>query len=257
MEISVAVNKRPLVVYTVHVREKEPLREPAFVHPDADYVCYTDDPDFTSPVWKPRPVVFYKRDPVRTAKFYKLLCHRHFLDYKASIYHDASFQLQSDPFLLIEAYLGDADMSLHPHYLRHCLYEEIEACIQLYKDRIGLLRAQGQAYKQQGFPEDQGLYECGILMRHHNKRVSELNEKWWEEIVRYSARDQISFPVVLSDSSVKLNLLPFDNIRHNPDFDFIYPGLRPHPRYRHYLAARRILGWLKRKCLFFFKKRQN
>ena len=54
---------------------------------------------------------------------------------------------------------------------------------------------QMEHYWLEGFPDHFGNVYCGILLREHNHPVCrKLMEDWWEQIDRYSRRDQISFP---------------------------------------------------------------
>jgi len=84
---------------------------------------------------------------------------------------------------------------------RDCVYQEIEAAqkrvLKYYE--LEKLIEQANYYRSIGFPEHCGtLAGYQPLIRRHNERVKAFNEAWWEEIERFSYRDQCSFPVVLS-----------------------------------------------------------
>ena len=49
-------------------------------------------------------------------------------------------------------------------------------------------------YKKVKFPDNNGLIEsCLIIRKHNEKDVILQMEKWYEEIEKYSHRDQLSF----------------------------------------------------------------
>ncbi len=90
--------------------------------------------------------------------------------------------------------LGDFEfVSLnHPH--RNCIYDEGAECIRQNKDDDGLINSQLDLYKKEGFPVQQGMLQSGILIRKHNKEnVINFQQQWWDEILRLSKRDQLSF----------------------------------------------------------------
>jgi hypothetical protein len=111
----------------------------------------------------------------------------------------------------IENWLGDADIAMFRHPLRQSIYAEIQECIRLGKAPAEALNKQGSAYWQTGFP-DNSLYMCGIILRRHNENTATLNQIWWHEVVRYSYRDQISFPYALWVAQKHTNNLKFREI---------------------------------------------
>jgi hypothetical protein len=53
-------------------------------------------------------------------------------------------------------------------------------------------------YRDDKFPENCGLVQTNIVIRRHNDAYSkELMEKWWDELSKYSHRDQLSFNYAL------------------------------------------------------------
>ena len=152
---------------------------------------------------------------VLEAKEYKILAHQ-FIEDEISVWLDGNIFLEVPEELLIEHFLGDADIGVWKHPHRDCIYDEALSDV----GRIEELKPQVDYYRSQGFPEHNGLYECGTLVRRNTERVKEFNEAWWEEMKR-STRDQISFPYVLSkfpDLKVKVNE---GNVRNHPWFKFL------------------------------------
>lgn len=152
---------------------------------------------------------------VMEAKEYKILAHK-FIEDEISVWLDGNIFLEVPEELLIEHFLGDADIGVWKHPYRDCIYDEALSDV----GRVETLKHQVDHYRRQGFPEHAGLYECGTLVRRNTPRVNEFNEAWWKEIKQWSTRDQISFPYVLSkfpDLKVKVNE---GNVRNHPWFKF-------------------------------------
>jgi len=85
---------------------------------------------------------------------------------------------------------------IHPY--RTCLYDEAKEMASGYKNLKKTINDQVKQYREDGMPDQQGLYGCSMLIRRGDKNnVIKHCELWWEEVKKYSPRDQISFPYVL------------------------------------------------------------
>lgn len=84
---------------------------------------------------------------------------------------------------------------LHPH--RRCLYDEIDACIQMGKDGREILERQRQAYQEMGVPKGLGLFDTSVTVRGKGELLENIETRWWAQLVSYSVRDQVSLPMVL------------------------------------------------------------
>lgn len=57
------------------------------------------------------------------------------------------------------------------------------------------IKLQYEKYLSEGFKDDIGLFECGVLVRHHgDDKLEKLMESWWKEFCSGIKRDQISLP---------------------------------------------------------------
>jgi hypothetical protein len=160
----------------------------------------------------------FKR-PVMNAKIYKILAHK-YLDTDISIWLDGNIFLLIPKEQLVKEFLGDADMAVWKHPDRDCLYEEGKAVKGIGGDYTWKVDEQLLHYRKNGFPDNAGLYECGVIIRRHSKRMEEFNEAWWKELCDWSCRDQISFPYVLRDFpdlKIKVNE---GNVRNHPYFSY-------------------------------------
>jgi hypothetical protein len=127
------------------------------------------------------------------------LAHR-FVDADISVYYDANkWPAPLTDEQIIDT-LGDGDMCARPNGQRRGIYEEIELALNRVADRQEkkILMRQGDHYRKIGFPEVGPVYGYQPLIRRHTPKVNAFFEAWWAEVCRWSYRDQVSFPVVLS-----------------------------------------------------------
>lgn len=141
------------------------------------------------------------RNNARNSRMIKILPHK-FFDADFSIYCDSHIKIK-DEFThewLITNVLKDADMCVAICRTKDCLYQEIEAAKTRLNDKeeLELLVKQGEHYRAIGYPEHNGLYGYQPLIRKHSPIMIEFCESWWAELCRWSYRDQVSFPYVLS-----------------------------------------------------------
>ena len=192
-----------IVIYTAIFGGKDNLLEPDFIPDNCDFICFTDS-SFHSPVWQIRSGEMYNNDPVRSARRYKILAHKFLPEYEHSIWIDGNFILRGDVNTLINKVLFKNPMAVYDHVKtigdsRNTVQAEAEAIAILakkgnFKDDPVIIHKQLNIYKDLGFKDDNGLISSGILFRRHNeKNVIKTMEDWWQELVKYSRRDQISF----------------------------------------------------------------
>lgn len=137
-------------------------------------------------------------DPVRCARFFKLLPHLFFPNYEYSIWVDASILIRAKNLRqLVEKHLNSNDMALFNHSERDCIYEEGMECIDSGNDASSTINIQLNHYRQEGYPEHNGLVSTGVILRRHsNSGVVRIDTDWWNEVVKFSRRDQLSFNYV-------------------------------------------------------------
>lgn len=163
-------------------------------------------------------------NPLMEAKKYKVLPHK-YMDSEISIWVDGNVYLkQSEDFY--KGLLKDTDIAVLEHPLHQCVYKEAEFCKQTGKGVPEEIDELMDKYTQEGYPENNGLAQCCMIVRRHTPEINALNEAWWAEITRYSSRDQLSFPYIFRD---KVKYLKHDktkpwNIAHDNNLYFLrYP----------------------------------
>ncbi len=194
----------PIVVYTAIFGGKDDLHEPTVVPLNCEFTCFSDR-KMDSDTWNivlERP---QSDDPCRAAKMYKILPHR-FFTCNRSVWLDGAFQLTGDVNDLFAN--STHDFAVFQHESRDCIYDEARACIALYKDDPSRITHQVERYRQDGYPENNGLVTCGVLFRTHTQPAEELNELWWSEIVSESRRDQLSFNYVAWKTNLQYSVIP-------------------------------------------------
>jgi len=220
------------VIYTAIFGDYDHLCEPEFRPEGWNFVCFTDNQNLTSETWDVRVVDAPHQDPTRSARMYKVLPHHFVNEYETSIWVDGNIVVRGDVNDLVETYLRESNIAIFDHEYtkwdsRDCLYEEAEMLIDLtesgrrHKDDPGVMRAQIERYRAEGYPEHNGLISSMELVRRHNEEeVVDLMEGWWEEISNGSKRDQLSFNFVAWKQGTQLCWLPWDS-RDNPYFKHV------------------------------------
>ena len=144
----------------------------------------------------------------RNAKIYKVMPQMFLPDYDYWFWVDSTHSVIIHPKEIIEKYLGDSEIGLWKHTDRDCAYSEANIIKNLNYDHIDLVDRQIEYYKSVGYPVNNGLYELPVSIRKNTDKIKILNMRWWEQICRYSSRDQISMPFVLWKTGIQPKLLP-------------------------------------------------
>lgn len=208
------------VVFTAATGTRDVLGDPGPLPAGWTAVAFTDGG--THPAWRVLPLPASDLGPKRATSAVKLLPHRVFPDARFSLWLDANCNIDCDLDALMTDMLADADLALHPHPERDCIYDEALACIELGRDTPATICAQVVRYAQLGFPARAGLVAGGVILRRHTAAVAALNEDWWAEVAAGSCRDQLSFNYVAWRRGIAVARFPSD-VWRGPLF-----GWRPH-----------------------------
>ncbi len=192
------------VIYTAIFGTRDKLTEPKFINKNCDYICFTDNTSFKSKVWDIR---YCEPDPkltsLRNAKIFKILPHKYLSEYNVSLWIDGN-KTQYKNIDLYLNYINDNEMVLldydPPSPRIKGLYSEIEHCIERKYDDIKTLQKQREFYKSENFIDDKKhIYYCAFLLRKHNTpNVIKLSEDWWNQICKFSKRDQVSILYIIN-----------------------------------------------------------
>ena len=205
--------RRRLVVYTALIGAKEALANPlvnlqagASTDLDLDFVCITDNPELRSPVWRFMPIGARHLPPERLSRRPKALPHEYFPEAEFSLYVDntVSFKrlpqasdLHTERSLLFRAFA---------HSTRHHPGEEATAVAMLGYDDTDVICRQLDFYAAiHPLSSITPLTTATVLLRqHHAPAVRRFGALWWESILAFSKRDQLSFDFARIEADCQL-----------------------------------------------------
>ena len=203
------------LVLTANTNNKDRLLDPVQTFPNCTYMVITDQWSRTdSSIWINAPILPFSRidkfGSRRNAKYPKILSSLLFPQFDYVIWHDANHSLASDPNLIIKENL-DADLFLFKHPHRSCLFDELDVIKKhpVLENEINLLN-QETYYTQCQVPRQLGLYEMTTFIKKVDSMpIKMLDLMWWEQICKFSSRDQLSFMFCLwqMNNTVKIHQL--------------------------------------------------
>lgn len=206
-----------LVIYTALVGPKEPLNNPLEILPaDADtdleleFVCITDDASLTSPVWRFVLLPTAHLPPEKLSRRPKALPHEYFPDAEYSLYIDNTVAFkrlpQASDLVTDRPYLFRAfQHARHTH-----LDQEAYAIASLgYEDSTVICGQMGFYQTRGGLQDITPLTTATVLLRsHHHPVVQQHGRVWWENILAFAKRDQLSFDFALRQAGAAVHYLP-------------------------------------------------
>jgi len=196
------------VIYTAIFGKIDDLIEPEGDYHDFDFICFTDRTNLKSKKYKIVNVKRFHKDPTLDARMYKLLPHIFLPQYEYSVWIDGRVVIKKRDLSPLLDYLNNANFAVFPHMHRNCIYEEAKACVYRGKDKPYAILNQITQYNKEKYPLNNGGVETGVLIRRHmQKDVIDLQNFWWNEILKYSKRDQISFNYSAWRKNFKFNYI--------------------------------------------------
>lgn len=204
-----------ICVYTCITGDYDVLKILNFPDKNFDYICFTNNKKITSDFWK---VIYISEDldNLTLARKIKILGHEELEKYDLTIWLDGAMQLRKplSTFLKECCDLKKYDMIGFKHRERDCIYDELNACVSLFKETIENASNLEKFLRENNYPEHNGLIESTVLVRKNNSHVDELMQLWFDMLCKFSRRDQLSFNYCLWKKTIKINMLNmnvFDN----------------------------------------------
>ncbi|XP_027342229.1 uncharacterized protein LOC113855013 [Abrus precatorius] len=155
-------------------------------------------------------------DARRNGKVPKLLLHRIFPNVRYSIWVDGKLQLVVDPYQILERFLWrpNATFAISRHYRRFDVFVEAEANkaagkyenasidrqIQFYQYHDGLTH-----YSKYKLPITSDVPEGCVIIREHIPITNLFTCLWFNEVDRFTSRDQLSFSTVRDKIMAKVD----------------------------------------------------
>lgn len=142
-------------------------------------------------------------DARRNGKVPKLLLHRMFPNARYSLWIDGKLELVVDPYQLLERFLWrkNASFAISRHYKRFDVFAEAEANKAAGKYDNASINFQVDFYKSEGLtpysvaklPITSDVPEGCVIIREHIPITNLFTCVWFNEVDRFTSRDQISF----------------------------------------------------------------
>ncbi|KAJ9565990.1 hypothetical protein OSB04_001956 [Centaurea solstitialis] len=154
-------------------------------------------------------------DPRRNGKVPKLLLHRLFPNARYSIWMDGKLKLIVDPYQILERFLWreNASFAISRHYKRFDVFVEAEANKAAAKYDNASIDFQIDFYRKEGLtpytraklPIRSDVPEGCVVIREHVPISNLFTCLWFNEVDRFTSRDQISFSTVRDKIRAKTN----------------------------------------------------
>ncbi|KAK9024552.1 hypothetical protein V6N11_004710 [Hibiscus sabdariffa] len=154
-------------------------------------------------------------DARRNGKVPKLLLHRIFPNVRYSIWIDGKLQLVVDPYQILEKFLWrqNANFAISRHYRRFDVFVEAEANKAAGKYDNSSIDEQVDFYKIEGLtpyseaklPITSDVPEGCVLIKEHIPITNLFTCLWFNEVDRFTSRDQLSFAIVRDKVMAKVD----------------------------------------------------
>ena len=239
------------ILYSCANLAYDQIFSPVVPSPGIEPVLFSDRrPRFVSGWnWRPMPAEAAALGPSLANRHAKFFPQKIFPEADYSIYIDANLLVIADlnP-LLAEFIASDADIGLFPHSARCDIAADFDFCKEVGKiapKDYALGAEQLAFYRAEGLPGGHIFTENAIILRRHGRgeargeALEAAMELWWDQLARFTKRDQLSLPYVLHRSGIKVKL-----------WDWNY--LAPNPYFSRYIHRR---GWLSDINIFLGNKR--
>lgn len=237
-----------LVLYSAHYGTADPLNADVFGgFATCRRVLFTDREGLRLPGVEVIHDPLDGLDPARASRRAKLRPHLHFPDAEWSLWLDNKSRLKRDPEEVLAACRAEAeeaDFFAFRHFRRDCVYDELRTCWENGLDAYAVLKERERTYRTEGMPRHAGLIEGHFLLRRHNApALVRFGDRWFEHVLRFSRRDQISFPYLAW--RLGLDYRTIASLDHKETVEFSVHDRKGRPpafprRNLFYQAARRV-----------------
>jgi hypothetical protein len=204
-----------LAIYTVLTGGKEPLGNPILKLESKEtdlrihFICLTDNRELSSDIWECRYFDTHTLPSEKSSRRPKALPHQYLSDFRYSLYIDNICELKRLPKSDdLRAPRGSEYVyRLFKHSTRSQISDECLAIASLGYDKPETLLEQLDTYANHiSLDKITPLGTCTVLLREHNhKKIIEHGTIWWEHILNFSQRDQMSFDFCRIYSHLKVD----------------------------------------------------
>ena len=199
------------VFSAVFGRYEDILEQPVAATSEVPFFMFTDDPTLTSDTWTIVPVALaLPGDISRSSRKVKMLGDPRFADVSERLWIDNSVLLRADPTDILDTLLADCDLAFPNHSYRTSVLSEMEEVLDLGMDDPARVYEQLHVYLRVA-PEVLTVQPSwnGLFARRDTPLTRAAMMTWWEQVLRYSRRDQLSLPFAVRGLAV--NRFDLDN----------------------------------------------
>ena len=231
--------KEKICVYTAITGDYDNLHEIDEMEKGIDYYCFTNNKNIKSNTWK----VIYIEDKnlsnVLLARKTKILGHPSINNnYDILLWMDGAIVFKKKIKEFIKTFLGKDDLFVgFKHGERKCIKDECDACYRYNKETKANIKNILDYYKKEGYPDNNGLIESTVFIRRtNNKLVDETMNLWFDMVLNYSKRDQLSFNYAIYKTGLSVRWIN-EKVFSNTWFDWIkHVSNKPIKKYRVYFG---------------------
>lgn len=215
-------NMNKICVYTCITGNYDNLIEINNIEDGIDYICYTNNKEIKSKTWKVEYIQDDNLTNVQLARKIKILGTPKLTKYDVVVWIDGRIYFEKSIKDFIKKYvdLKNYDLVGFKHFCRNSINNEMIANYEIEKIEIAGLNKLDKFYKKEKFPDNCGLIETTLLFRNFNNiKLNQAMQDWFNMILEYSYRDQLSFNYVEWKNKLKVKYLDI-NIWDNEYFKF-------------------------------------
>jgi FkbM family methyltransferase len=203
-----------VAIYTCNIGDHETYKPLMVKNDDCDYYYVTDKPvniDGFKTIVVSSSILDYGND--KAARYVKTHPYEFFDGYDYCVYIDASFDIHMRNIHDLILSFGEFDIVQFAHP-NTCLYKEMDVCISNGMSNKEMVELQRTKYKSECFPEEYGLLCGGFIISKNSHKVIDFFNNWWDEIITYTHRDQLSEMYCLWKNKINFKKIN-DNIYGN------------------------------------------
>lgn len=206
-----------ICVFTCITGDYDNLYELEINEPGIDYLCYTNNKNLKSDIWKIIYIQDEELDDALLSRKIKILGTPELKKYDVTVWTDACMVWNSSikDFIDKQVDLNKYDVVGIKHHARKNINEEINACYEYGKISLEMAKRIRKYYSDEVFPDNNVLTENGIMFRNfNNKKVQKAMKMLFDMLLEFCGRDQLFLQYVQWKTDLKINPLEI-NIWNN------------------------------------------
>jgi hypothetical protein len=167
-----------------------------------------------------------------SAKYYKAQTHNVDIlkEYDYYLWIDGSLMLQDNFVINVLKLINNnrnIDLINFKHSERNKIKDEVFYCKDWNKYENQDLHNQYNVYVNEGFDDNEGLYELTSFYRKNKKNINNFFDSWWIDNLKYSYQDQVSFPYIIWKHKNNIKRLVLnENVMNNQKYCYNKPHFK-------------------------------